>query len=117
MGFWDASISSSDHTHRHIQFKYLAIHKISFRKETSRFEVFMEHFPRSVGKPARRLNRPLKLFQNNVTSRALASLELFASFACGHEKVTDINGHRSDFFEKWPASSRSYHPVVQYRRC
>ena len=31
-----------------VNFIYLAVHKIKFRKETSRFEVFMEHFPRSV---------------------------------------------------------------------
>ena len=33
---------------RWVNFIYLAVHKINFRKETSRFEVFMEHFPRSV---------------------------------------------------------------------
>ena len=37
LGFWDASISSSDHTRHHIQ-------NDDFSK-TSRFEVFMEHFP------------------------------------------------------------------------
>ena len=31
-----------------VNFIYLAVHKMTFRKETSRFEVFMEHFPRSV---------------------------------------------------------------------
>ena len=33
---------------RWANFIYLPVHKMSFRKETSRFEVFMEHFPRLV---------------------------------------------------------------------
>ena len=33
---------------RWVNFIYLAVHKMNYRKETLRFEVFMEHFPRSV---------------------------------------------------------------------
>ena len=60
---------------------HLAVHKMDFRKETSRFEVFIELF-------LDQLNRPLQPSQNIVTSRALASLGLSA---CGSAMyVTEI---------------------------